>query len=69
MILLSDEEIIKVINSCEGTVKEARHEVNKAQAMKIVEWGEERCEEHHHGVYKRRHCIQCWQAIKEEIYH
>jgi len=32
-------------------------------------WGNKLCQEHYHGVYKRRHCGKCWgkldQLIKE----
>lgn len=38
MIRLTDEEMMVIIARCEGTVKEARHEVNKAQLRKVVEW-------------------------------
>ena len=41
----------------------------KAQARKLVRWGDEECTGHGGYQYSlhRRQCSQCWQALKEEI--
>ena len=67
MILLTPEEIQEA--QWQAHIKLLARDVSvaKAQARKIIEWGEEACP--HWGgdsMYKRQ-CSQCWQAFKAEV--
>jgi len=74
--ILSDEEIRVERNSHNDAFYTAREfnadkAIAKAQhrytLQQVVEWGEERCEEHFdYAFVKKRECLKCWQALKEE---
>ena len=62
-----------IIHRCEGTVKEARQEVNKAQLKRVVEWGDEMCPHiidlEGVGTFElpKRACKKCWQSLLDEV--
>ena len=73
MILLSDEEIKKLIHEKWKTRDTLTfEELAKAQLKKVVEWGDEDCPhlskpaEYFDGQHKRE-CRDCWQALKKEV--
>ena len=75
-VLLTYSEIKQVIADLYGFAlneipfaDEIDRAITKAQAKKLMEWGDEICQERylHLGGRKRRECPTCWQALKEEI--
>lgn len=69
MIRLTDKEaeIIFETSHRDNGRKEIFREIAKAQLKKVVEWGDESCEEHavNQGT-RKRDCPFCWQVLLEE---
>ena len=71
---LTDEEIcalrgLDVSDEYPPTLAHHR-DIAKLQLKKVMEWGNEPCDEHTVGIrakLKRHQCIECWQALLEEV--
>ena len=74
---LTDEEISLALSK-QGYTDEVHAElevVAEAQLKKVMEWGNEDCEEHPYTsrskgeAYNRKHhrCPECWQGLLEEV--
>jgi len=62
VILLTDEE-------SDNYLGENLDLLLKAQARKVVEWGNQRCDKHmgiNHDIPRHR-CFECWNELKGEI--
>ena len=66
-MLLTDEEICKLEEDCVVCYGHDEHDVAKAQAKRIAEWGNETCTDRSHsGTMRKRECGFCWQTLLEE---
>ncbi len=61
-----DTAITAYESTCESLLVEAREQ----ERERIWVWGNEGCNNNEHSGYglcqKRRHCIECWQALKRD---
>ena len=72
MLLTPEEirEIRKPMSSPRNKGKLGWNEIGeaiaKAQAKKILKWGDEPCPHYDPPPFKRR-CLDCWQELRKEI--
>ena len=69
-ILLTPEEIQQVKTSDMPIAKIPKHTVEiaiaKAQAKKIVAWGDEKCPHWNSEWHLKHYCPKCWQELQKE---
>ena len=73
-MLLNEEERINILNDFLFDKKETNRLIlldmgAKAQLKKVVEWGDEPCNQHINLVHDahRHECLLCWQSLLGEV--